>query len=171
MSSKKKEITSALKSKLKKIKIVLSDVDGVLTDGGMFYSNDGLYLKKFFVKDGMGSYLLKQSGFQVGIITSDHSSINKIRGERLKLDFIYIDVADKKKILDEICSNNNCKYENIAFIGDDVNDLEILKNVGFSASPKDAVIEISKIVDYICKHKGGRGAFREFADLIIANKN
>ncbi len=165
MSLTKKEISS----KLKKIKIILSDIDGVLTDGGMYYTEDGMVMKKFFVKDGMGTTLLKKAGFLTGAISTDVSLINKTRAERLKMDFIFLGVWEKEKTLEEICEQTKLSPENIAFIGDDVNDLQILQKVGFAACPVDAVDEVKKIVHYRCKNKGGKGAYREVADLLLKN--
>jgi len=161
-----KGLNPELLTKIKNIKAVLTDVDGVLTDGAMIYNEDGLILKRFNVKDGMGAALLRQAGFKTGIITTDVSLIAKTRGERLKYDFIYIGSTDKVQSLDEICASLGIGRENCAFIGDDVNDLEILKCAGFSAAPADAVPEITEVVDYICEKKGGAGAYREYADLI-----
>ncbi|MCK9426697.1 MAG: HAD-IIIA family hydrolase [Ignavibacteriaceae bacterium] len=163
MSLTKKEISS----KLKKIKIVLSDIDGVLTDGGMYYTEDGMVMKKFFVKDGMGAMLLKKAGFLTGVISTDVSLINKTRAERLKMDFTFLGVWEKEKTLEEICEQTKLSPENVAFIGDDVNDLQILQKVGFAACPADAVDEVKKIVGYRCKNKGGKGAYREVVDLIL----
>lgn len=163
MSHTKKEISS----KLKKIKIVLSDIDGVLTDGGMYYTEDGMVMKKFFVKDGMGTTLLKKAGFLTGVISTDVSLINKTRVERLKMDFLYLGVWEKEKTVDEICEKTKLLPENVAFIGDDVNDLLILQKVGFAACPIDAVDEVKKIVHYKCKNKGGKGAYREVVELIL----
>jgi len=160
-----------LNSILKKIKIVLTDVDGVLTDCGMYYTENGLWMKKFNVRDGMGSSLLRKAGYKVGIISTDKTDIAKARGEWLNLDYIYYGIEDKKKILDEICSKEQINYDNVAFIGDDINDSTILGTVGFSAAPKDAMAQIKNIVDYVCNKKGGDGAFREFAELILTSKN
>lgn len=157
----------SLKEKISKIKLVLTDIDGVLTDGSLYYSDEGIVMKKFFVKDGMGAVLLKKNGIEVGIVSSDKSETAIARGKRLNLELVYYGVEDKKKALDEICFVRNIEKENIAFIGDDVNDLEILKEVGLSACPADAVEEVNSIADYVCKKEGGRGAFREFADLIL----
>ncbi len=156
-----------LKKKLAKIKAFLTDVDGVLTDGGMYYSPEGLVMKKYFVRDGMGSVILQKSGIETGMITSDTSPIGRTRAERLKFDHIYIGIRDKCEALDDVCSQKNYTYENIAFIGDDINDIEILKHVGFSAAPADAIDEVKKIVDYVCAKKGGEGAYREVVDMIM----
>ena len=159
-----------LNDKISKIKIVLTDIDGVLTDGGLYYTDEGLVMKKFFVRDGMGAVLLKENGLEVGILSSDKSEIATARGKRLNLELVYYGVKDKRQVLDEICFLRNVKMENLAFIGDDVNDIEALKAVGLSACPKDAVESVGSIVDYVCKKEGGRGAFRELADLILKSK-
>ncbi len=161
----------SLIEKISKIKIMLTDIDGVLTDGSLYYTDDGLVMKKFFVKDGMGAVLLGENGIEVGIISSDKSETASARAKRLNLELVYYGVKNKKEVVNEICFLRNVKLENIAFIGDDVNDVEILQAVGFSACPSDAVDEVTKIVDYVCKKEGGRGAFREVADLILKNKN
>ncbi len=166
MSSKKRFSSK----KISKIKLLLTDVDGVLTDGGMYYTEEGLVMKKFNVKDGMGVYLLRLKGIETGIISTDTSPILKARGERLKLELCFDSITDKKKKLDEICKERNLDYDEVAFIGDDVNDCEILRSVGFSAAPCDAVTDVLSIVDYICEKKGGDGAFREIAELILKHK-
>lgn len=152
---------------LKNIKLVITDVDGVLTDGGLYYTSDGLIMKKFNVKDGMGMKLLRDSGIKNAIITTDTSELIKIRGERLKVDYLYLGVWDKDNKLMEICNSEHILPENVAFIGDDVNDSGIIGIAGFSACPNDAVQLIKDSVDLVLNTKGGQGAFREFADLIL----
>jgi len=156
--------------KIKKIKILLTDIDGVLTDGGMYYTEDGMVMKKFFVRDGMGTTLLHKAGFLTGVISTDVSPIAKIRAERLKMEFIHLGIWEKEKALEEICEQSKLLPENIAFIGDDVNDISILQKVGFAVCPKDASDEVKKLVHYICKKKGGKGAYREVADLLLNNQ-
>ncbi len=160
-------------NKLKKIKMVITDVDGVLTDGGLYYSSEGLTMKKFNVKDGMGTRLLREKGIWVGIITTDGEteSILKKRAERLKLDFLYTGIWQKEEKLDEICKEYGIGLENIAFVGDDVNDLSIIDTVGFSVAPADAADTVKQKVDFVLQNKGGEGAFREFADLLISIHN
>ncbi|MGE5410131.1 MAG: KdsC family phosphatase [Clostridiales bacterium] len=153
----------------RKIKLVLTDIDGVWTDGGLFYSSEGMVMKRFNVKDGMGVNRLRDRGIETGIVSGDTSDIITARGLRLKLDLIYIGIADKKQALDEICQKRNLCYENIAFIGDDVNDITMIENVGLSAAPADAVPEIIEMVDYRCQKKGGDACFREFIEMIIRN--
>jgi len=158
-----------LRTKLDKIKILLTDIDGVLTNGGLYYTEEGMVMKEFYVRDGMGTTLLHKAGFQTGVISTDVSPIAKTRAERLKMEFIYTGIWEKDKALEEICTQTKLTFENIAFIGDDVNDLAILKKVGFAACPKDASDEVKELAHYICKKNGGKGAYREIADLILKN--
>lgn len=158
-----------IKEKCKKIKLVLTDVDGVLTDGGMFYSEQGEEIKKFNTKDGMGIELLKKNGIDTIFITKENSKISKSRAKKLDVK-IFLGIQNKEKKLKDISEMYKIQPQSIAYIGDDVNDLPIMKLIGFSATPNDGVSEVKKIADYICKNNGGKGAFREFADLIINNK-
>ena len=162
-------MTNEILEKLKKIKLVVTDVDGVLTDGGFYYSEEGISLKKFNVKDGMGFRLLRQNNFLTGIITTDTSRFITQRAERLKPDIFITGTWEKLEELKQKLKEYNLQLQNVAYIGDDVNDSEIIDAVGFSAAPNDAIEEIIEKVDYVCKRKGGEGAFREFADLIIKN--
>ncbi len=159
-----------LSGKIEKIKVVLTDVDGVLTDGGLYYTEAGQVMKKFNVKDGLGTVLLRKNGYMTGIVSSDTAPLIATRGERLSMDFVYINARDKVGTVNEICSKHNLTYENVAFIGDDLNDLEMLKLVGLSAAPNDSVPEVLDVVHYVCKNNGGRGAYREFVDLILKEK-
>jgi YrbI family 3-deoxy-D-manno-octulosonate 8-phosphate phosphatase len=154
--------------KLNNIKLVITDVDGVLTDGSLFYSTEGVAMKKFNIKDGMGTVLLYDAGIPCGVITSDPPDFIKARANRIKLDFLYSNIKNKKKKLLEICSEKKLSPENVAYIGDDVNDLDIIQAVGLSAAPSDAVPKILELADYVCERKGGEGAFREFVDLILS---
>ncbi len=156
--------------KLEKIKLVITDVDGVLTDGGLYYTQEGLVMKKFNVKDGMATRRLREFGFQCGIISTDGPDLIEARNRRLKMDFLITGTWNKLDKLKEICEEKDLELENVAYLGDDINDLDIINGVGFSASPSDAVDSVLSSVDYVCKRKGGDGVFREFAELIIAGK-
>ncbi|VAX16584.1 3-deoxy-D-manno-octulosonate 8-phosphate phosphatase [hydrothermal vent metagenome] len=156
-----------LNSKTKKIKLVITDVDGVLTDGGLYYTQEGLVMKKFNVKDGIAARRLKEFGFECGIISTDGPDLIEVRNKRLKMDFIITGTWNKLEKLVDLCDERNISLENVAYLGDDINDLSIINAVGFSACPSDAVDSVLGSVDYICKRKGGDGAFREFAELII----
>jgi len=153
--------------KISKIKLVISDVDGVLTDGGLYYTADGMEMKKFNVKDGMGIVLLREAKIKNAIITTATSELMKKRAEALKIEYYYSGIWDKENKLKEICKLENILPENIAFIGDDVNDLGIIGEAGFSACPADAIEKVQQVVDLVLTKKGGEGVFREFAELIL----
>ena len=156
------------KKKLRDVKIIFSDVDGVLTDGGLYYSTEGVAFKRFNVKDGMAVNLLKEAGIKCGVISSDKSNIIKTRAERLKMDFVSTGVWEKKSEAERICSELNISLDQAAFIGDDLNDVPLLEAVGFSACPSDAVEEVKKRVDFVSGISGGNGVFREVADMILS---
>lgn len=152
--------------------MVLTDCDGVLTDTGVYYSERGEELKRFSIRDGMGvERLRKLLDIETGIITGERSGSVKKRAEKLKIEELHLGTKDKVSVLNDILKRKNLKAENVAFIGDDVNDLEIMKFVGLACCPADAMQEIIKISNYVCKCKGGNGAFREFAELIIKEKS
>ena len=154
---------------INKIRIVLSDVDGVFTDGGMYYSDKGEVLKKFNTKDGMGVELLKDKNIPTILITKEKSLITKKRSKKIKVEKLLEGISDKERILEKICLQYNIKNNEIAYIGDDVNDLKIMKKVGLTCCPFDSIPEIKRISNLISSKKGGDGCFREFADYIIKN--
>ena len=157
--------------KCKKIKLVICDVDGVLTDGGMYYSSNGDEFKKFNTRDGMAVELLFKNKINVVLMTKENSEIVLNRAKKINVAKTYFGILNKAIKLPEICKKFDVNTEEIAYIGDDVNDLEIMNKIGFSASPKNAVEEVKKISDYVCKLSGGEGVLREIADLIISSKN
>jgi YrbI family 3-deoxy-D-manno-octulosonate 8-phosphate phosphatase len=165
-----KKNSSLLIKKCTKIKLVITDVDGVLTDGSMYYSKHGEELKKFNTKDGMGVELLLKVGIKTIFLTKEKSIIAQKRGKKVKAAFVFTGIENKESMLPIIRKKFNVSNEEIAYIGDDVNDLEIIKNIGFSGCPIDAIEQIKKKVDYITKKSGGSGSFREFTDLIIRFK-
>ncbi|MCI0448699.1 MAG: HAD-IIIA family hydrolase [Chlorobi bacterium] len=165
-----KNINLKIKEKARKIKLVLTDSDGVLTDTGVYYSERGEEMKRFSIRDGMGVERLRNlAGVETGIVTGELSGSVKKRAEKLLIHEVHQGVKDKKAVLNEIVKRKKIKLENVAFIGDDTNDLDVLTMAGLSACPSDAVIQIKQIVDYITDSKGGYGAFRDFAELIIAS--
>ena len=159
-----------LRGKCIQIKLVITDVDGVLTDGGMYYSKNGEMLKKFNTRDGMGVQLLHNNKIPVIIITGEKSEIVLSRAKKLLIKEVFIGIKKKELLLPKICKKFKIKESNIACIGDDLNDLNILEQVGFSASPKDGMAIIKKKSNYVCKAKGGEGVLREIADMIISFK-
>lgn len=161
-----------LNDKAEKIKVILTDVDGVLTDTGIYYGQDGEALKRFSIRDGMGvERLRKYAGIETIIITGENSGTVKSRAEKLKITEFYLGVQKKEDVLEIIKKKNGLEKENIAYIGDDANDYEIMKLVGFTATPNDGMNFIKDIADYVCETKAGYGAFREFAELILSFKN
>lgn len=149
------------------IKMIIMDVDGTLTDGMLAVMPDGEEIKSYNVKDGMGILLAQVAGLKVGIITGKASAALEKRAKKLKIYELYQGVQDKKKVLDEILKNNKLKSEEIAYIGDDLGDLEVIKLVGFAAAVADAHPMIKKNCHFICKNCGGRGAVREFIEYIL----
>ena len=159
-----------LRKKIKRIKLIATDVDGVLTDGGMYYSSKGDILKKFQAIDGMAVSILKRNIIPTVIITKEKNQIVKRWSTKMNIDKLFDGIKNKEKIVPKLCKLYSLSENNIAYIGDDVNDLELLKNTGFAATPKDGNMEVKKIVDYICKNRGGEGVLREICDLIISIK-
>ena len=152
------------------IKIVMSDVDGVLTDGGMFYSKTGEAMKKFHTRDGMAIELLRNNNIKTIFISKENSQIVKQRAKKIKPALTFFGILHKEKILEKICRKFNITNNEIAYIGDDINDLKIMELVGFSATPNDGIEDVKKIAHYVCKRKGGEGVLREVADLILSSK-
>jgi YrbI family 3-deoxy-D-manno-octulosonate 8-phosphate phosphatase len=158
-------------ARAKKIKLLLTDCDGVLTDAGVYYGENGEVLKKFNIRDGMGvERLRKLANIETGIITGELSPSVAKRAEKLKITELHLGIKDKILVLEQIMRSENLLPENIAYIGDDVNDIEIMQKVGLTACPADAISFTKNVADYVCETKGGEGCFREFAELIIASK-
>ncbi|WP_430929154.1 cytidylyltransferase domain-containing protein [Polaribacter marinivivus] len=158
---------------LKKIKVFLSDVDGTLTDSGMYYSELGDELKKFNTRDGKGFELLRKAGVKIGIITSEETSIVSKRSNKLKLDYLFQgkEHQGKLNVVLEICKKEGFSLDEIAYIGDDVNCYDLLKNVGIAACPKDSVSKVKEIPNiHIMNKKGGDGCVREFIEFLLTTK-
>ncbi len=172
IDKKLKENNLHLKEKAEKIKVILTDVDGVLTDTGIYYGPEGEALKRYSVRDGMGvERLRKYAGIETIIITGENSATVRSRAEKLKMTEFYLGVKKKEDVLEIIKKKNGFVKEEIAYIGDDSNDYEVMQLCGFTATPADGMSFIKDIADYICDTKAGYGAFREFAELIMAFKH
>ncbi len=156
-----------MQEKLAKIKLLLLDVDGVLTDGRIIYDNQGNELKAFDVKDGHGLKMLQRAGIKIGIITGRSSEVVGRRAAELGIEILYQGALQKLEPYLEILSAQGLTDEQVAYVGDDVVDLPILSRVGFSATVADAVPEIFPLVDYVASRSGGRGAVREICDLLL----
>lgn len=155
-------------SKLSKIKLLVIDVDGVMTDGGMYFSESGDQIKKYNTKDGMAIMHLTKNNFQVAVISSGFTNnMVQKRAEMLGIQNCYVGRDKKIDILKQYCEKLEISLENVAMIGDDINDLEVIKSIGFSASPADAMTAVKTHVDVILNKKGGDGCVREFIDTYI----
>lgn len=150
-----------------KVKVFFTDIDGTLTDGFTYYSERGEELKRFNHKDGAGVKLLRDKGIKFGIITTENTQIVKRRAEKLNADYCFINTHDKVAVMELFLAENNLTFTQIAFIGDDINDLPLLKKAGISFAVNDAMDIVKKNVDYVCQNSGGFGAFREAVDFLI----
>lgn len=148
-------------------KLVLTDIDGVWTDGGMYYDQTGNEWKKFNTSDSAGILFCKKINIPVGIITGEDTEIVKRRAEKLKIDFLYQGVSDKLTVAKAICKELQISLDDVAYIGDDLGDIELLAHVGISASPSNAPEYIKTKVNFVTTKAGGEGAFREFVETII----
>lgn len=148
-------------------KLVLTDIDGVWTDGGMYYDETGNEWKKFHTYDSAGVLICHKNQVPVGIISGEDTLIVKLRANKLKIDHLFLGVKDKLAKARELCRDLNIQIQDIAYIGDDVNDLELLKAAGISGAPASAVRQVLEIVDISTEKKGGEGAFREFIERIF----
>ena len=161
------------------VKLFLTDVDGCLTDGGMYYTAEGDAMKRFCVYDGMGMVRLQQAGIPCGILTSENSPIVKARAEKLKLQYLYLGVGSKvnpksKSKLEaaqEICEELGITLKEVCFVGDDINDVELLSMVGYPCCPPNARPEVLAVPGiHVLKTPGGQGAVREIADRILEGR-
>lgn len=150
-------------------KLVITDIDGVWTDGGMYYTADGDVMKRFSVKDGWGVIFLRQLNIPVAIMTGENSKLVQKRADKLKISRCYLGVGDKLTKAKELCSELGISLADVAFIGDDLNDLALLRQVGFSASPCNTPRYVKSEVHFVTEAYGGFGAFREFVEKILAD--
>ncbi len=151
-----------------KIKLFASDVDGTMTNACMYYADDGTELKKFNFRDGMGFVILREAGVKTAIITSENTPIVKKRADKLKVDYLSMGTWAKLDFVKNICKELNITLDDVAFIGDDINDIELLSAVKYRACPADAVDKVKAIPNIkILSKKGGDGAVREFIESLL----
>lgn len=154
------------------LKLVLTDIDGVWTDGGMYYDNTGNEWKRFNTSDSAGVLFCRNMGLLVGIITGEDTEIVRRRAEKLKIDHLYMGIKDKLKVARQLCKELDIDLENeVAYIGDDVNDIPLLQKVRISASPANAPEYVKPFTKWHLKKKGGDGVFREFVEKIMDEYN
>ena len=164
---KRQRSPKSLAATLKRIRLFATDVDGVLTDAGMYYSESGEEFKKFNTRDGMGIKLLQRAGLITAIVTQERTKLVAWRGEKLTIPEVHQGVMDKLSLVREMAARHGLSMDEVAYIGDDINDLATLKAVGFSATPADGMPVVAKAVDYVCDKKGGEGAVREIIEMIL----
>jgi len=152
---------------LRHIRLFATDVDGVLTDAGMYYSESGDEWKKFNTRDGMGIKLLQRAGLVTAIVTQERTRLVARRGEKLAIPEVHQGVMDKLSLIRDMAMRHGLTLKQVAYIGDDVNDLESLCAVGFSAAPADGMPVVCNAVDYVCRKNGGEGGVRELAEMIL----
>jgi len=161
------DIPSDIIEAARNIRLIITDIDGVMTDGGIIYDNSGMEIKKFNVKDGLGVKHVRQNKVLVGAITGRASKVVERRCEELNFDFHYHGVKDKGKRFEDVLDTLMLKPGEVAYIGDDLIDLPILMKAGLAVAPADAVEYIKPRVHYITKASGGQGVFREVVDIIL----
>ena len=156
-----------LDARCKQIELVLSDVDGVLTDGGVIFDNQGIEIKRFHVRDGLGIKLWQRAGFPFGVVTARNSHIVKMRAAELGVDIVRQGFEQKLPIVKEIVEERGLTLEAVCYIGDDLTDLPVLKSVGLAVGVADAVAEVRAAAHYVTKTPGDSGAVRETIETIL----
>lgn len=159
-----------LDARCRRIKMILSDVDGVLTDGGVIFDNQGIETKRFHIRDGLGIKLWMRAGFEFGILTARTSHIVKVRTNELGVSLVRQGFEEKLPIAREIMKTHGLEPENVCFIGDDLTDIPVIKSVGMGVAVADAADEVAAASDYQTKRAGGQGAVRETVELILKAK-
>lgn len=154
---------------MNKIKLIVTDIDGVWTDGGMYYDQLGNEWKKFHTYDSAGVLFAHKANIPVCIMTGEETKIVERRAKKLKVDFLYQGVQNKLELLKNICNAIKCTLDDVAYIGDDLNDLDCLMACGFSATPSSAPIYVREKAKVVLSKKGGEGVFREFVEYLLEN--
>ena len=160
-----------LKNRLKRIKLLLLDVDGVLTDGGLYYSNSGEQFKKFCVRDGLGIKLVQQAGIEVAFVTGLQSDLVDDRARSLAITEVIQGAMVKAPVVEDLVKRRGLKWPQVAYVGDDLIDVDVMRLVGFAAAVADALPGVKKIAHYTTSLPGGRGAVREICNLLLAARN
>ncbi|PQO46398.1 KdsC family phosphatase [Blastopirellula marina] len=159
-----------LEQKCQGVELLLTDVDGVLTDGGVILNNEGVESKQFHIRDGFGLRLWKQAGFKCGIVTGRNSQVVRLRAQELGIEIVRQGIQDKATVVEEILKQNNLQPAQLAYVGDDLIDLGTIRLAGLGIAVGDAVDEVKSAADYTTKALGGKGAIREVVELILKAK-
>lgn len=160
-----------LTEKCSAIRLILSDVDGVLTDGRLIYNNHGIEAKQFHIRDGQGIRLWQQNGFPFGIITARSSQVVKLRAEELDIAIVRQGAKDKLAAVREVATELKLTLDQVCYIGDDLPDLASIQSVGLGVAVADAAEELRQAAAYVTSQPGGQGAARELIELILKNTN
>lgn len=161
---------SEARRRARRIRLVLADCDGVLTDTGVYYGESGELMKRFSIRDGMGVERLRLAGIECGIVSGEKSPSILRRAEKLTIGHVLLGVKDKRAAVEALCAESGLGLEEVAYIGDDVNDLDVLALLaphGLTAAPADALPEVAKRVHHLCRVPGGSGALRDFAEWLL----
>jgi len=161
---------SELDERVRRVRLVAMDCDGVLTDGGMYYAESGDEWKKFNTRDGKGVELLRRAGYLTAIITGEDTVIVARRAAKMKIDVLLQGITDKLSALENVLTEHGLECSQVAYVGDDLGDLEVMERVGLACAVADAVDAVRQVADYVCEKQGGQGAVREVADLILARR-
>lgn len=152
-----------------KIRLVATDCDGVLTDGGLYYTEDGDVMKRFHVLDGVGFELLHEKGILTAVITAESHPLLQKRADKLRIDRLCMGSRDKLKTLQMLCREFGISVTEAAYIGDDYFDMPAIQNCGFGGAPSSAFGYVRECADYVTERRGGQGAFREFSEMVLQN--
>ncbi|PQO32160.1 phenylphosphate carboxylase subunit delta [Bremerella cremea] len=159
-----------LEQKCQAIELLITDVDGVLTDGGVILNNEGVESKQFHIRDGFGLRLWRQAGFKCGVITGRNSQVVRLRAQELGMDIVRQGIQDKATVAEELLQKFNLQPKQLAYVGDDLIDLGVIRLAGLGIAVADAADEVKAAADYTTKTPGGKGAIREVVELILKAK-
>jgi YrbI family 3-deoxy-D-manno-octulosonate 8-phosphate phosphatase len=165
------DVSEELRLRCARVKLVVTDVDGVLTDDGMYYAESGEEIKRFNTRDGMGVARLREGGIETAIVTQETTEIVRRRAEKLGIAHLFQGERDKRARIEALAAELGLDLRDVAYIGDDVNDLEAIGVCGVSATVADGMPAVRAAVDYVCELPGGAGAFREFAELLLGARS
>ena len=160
-----------LDARCKQIELILSDVDGVLTDGGVVFDNEGIETKKFHIRDGLGIKLWQKAGYKFGVLTARNSHIVKVRSAELGIDIVRQGFEEKLPAAHEIFEQLGVEPQQVCYIGDDLTDLPVIRHVGLGVAVADAAPEVIEAADHVTKLAGGQGAVRELVEILLKGKN
>lgn len=167
----KHNVQGELADAARRVRMLCTDVDGTLTDGGMYYSEKGEVMKRFNTRDAFGLRLLREQGIAVGLITSEDSDIVRSRARKMNIDEVHLGITDKESFVEQLLSDRSVNWREVAYVGDDMNDMGVIRRAGLSACPHDSPSALRRAAHYVCQKNGGQGAVREVCDMILAARS